>query len=84
MPVTTVAFDTVANMSASARRPQAWPDPSPPPVGVQTRPRLSAVARSAAKRAVDTFGMLDKEFEDNYRVDVTDKEVGFFPGVFTD
>ncbi|KIJ58730.1 hypothetical protein HYDPIDRAFT_163162 [Hydnomerulius pinastri MD-312] len=33
------------------------------------------------RQKIDTFGLSDKEFEHNYRVDVTDKEGGFLPGV---
>ncbi|KAG9310372.1 DNA-directed RNA polymerase II, subunit 1 [Chiua virens] len=33
------------------------------------------------RQKIDTFGMSDREFEHNYRVDVTDKEGGFLPGV---
>jgi DNA-directed RNA polymerase II subunit RPB1 len=33
------------------------------------------------RQKIDTFGMSDKEFEHQYRVDVTDKEGGFLPGV---
>ncbi|KAF9261934.1 beta and beta-prime subunits of DNA dependent RNA-polymerase [Marasmius fiardii PR-910] len=33
------------------------------------------------KQSTDTFGLNDKEFEHNYRVDVTDPSGGFLPGV---
>ncbi|KIJ10873.1 hypothetical protein PAXINDRAFT_101865 [Paxillus involutus ATCC 200175] len=33
------------------------------------------------RQRIDTFGLSDKEFKHNYRVDVTDKEGGFLPGV---
>lgn len=33
------------------------------------------------KQNIDTFGLNDKEFEHNYRVDVTDPEGGFVGGV---
>jgi hypothetical protein len=33
------------------------------------------------KQTVETFGLNDCEFEHNYRVDVTDPPVSFFPGV---
>src|SRR6266550_9605967 len=34
-----------------------------------------------AKQTTETFGLNDKEFEHNYRVDVTDPAGGFLPGV---
>ncbi|KAH0590072.1 DNA-directed RNA polymerase II subunit rpb1 [Termitomyces sp. J132] len=33
------------------------------------------------KQTIETFGLSDKEFEHNYRVDVTDPAGGFLPGV---
>ncbi|EKM83352.1 hypothetical protein AGABI1DRAFT_65857 [Agaricus bisporus var. burnettii JB137-S8] len=33
------------------------------------------------KQTIETFGLNDKEFQHNYRVDVTDPEGGFLPGV---
>ncbi|KAH7920489.1 DNA-directed RNA polymerase II, subunit 1 [Leucogyrophana mollusca] len=33
------------------------------------------------RQKIDTFGLSDKEFEHNYRVDVTDPAGGFLPGV---
>ncbi len=35
-----------------------------------------------AKQTTETLGLNGKEFEHNYRVDVTDPAGGFLPGVF--